>query len=477
MRDAASHPEVENPAALDAGGNARRPSQAHHHLVTMAEGLSAVTVVPAAALDAARRALADLVAAAVVGHGTPAAQAARSAARRGFGPGPAACWFTSARLTPPGAAFTNAVAASALDLDDGHRAAIGHPGAAVIPAVLAEADARDHPPERLLGAIAVGYEVAVRIARARHPARLDTVASGRWCGQGAAAALAWLRGLPAGTMAHAVGITSTTIPALFPAGPLVNSGHVKEGIAWSTVTGAFAADLAAAGFTGGLNTLDNEAAYDPAALLDGLGGPSWLVEGVYFKPYSCCRWAHAPLDALDALLAGAGATAGDLEEIEVGTFVRALTLANEAQPTSLEGAQYSIPFALALLALRGRAALLPLRDASLSDPEIPRLAERVTLVVDPELDAMFPARAPGRVTLRLRDGRRLEKRVLSPLGEPDNPLDWPALIGKFRLATQGSADGGFLDALASALLSLQAGDMEPLRIALRSTAMDDAAAG
>jgi len=477
MRNAAAPSRIGTAARIEAASDGRQRGEFRHRLVTMSETLSAVPTVPPAAQEAARRALADLVTAAVVGHGTPAARAARAAARRGFGAGPAASWFTSARLTVPGAAFANAIAASALDLDDGHRAAIGHPGAAIIPAVLAEADAADHPPERLLGAIAVGCEVAVRIARARNPARLDTVASGRWCGQGVAAALSWLRGLPAGTMAHAIGLAATTIPALFPAGPRVNSGHVKEGIGWSTVTGAFAADLAAAGFTGGLNMLDDEVAYGAAALLDGLGAAGWLIEGVYFKPYSCCRWAHAPLDALDALLASAGAVAGDIERIEVGTFARALTLANETRPTSLEGAQYSIPFVVALLALRGRAALLPLRDSSLADPDAPGLAERVALVVDPELDAMFPARAPGRVTLWLRDGRRLEKRVLSPLGEPDNPLDWPALIEKFRLATLGCADEGFLDDVARALVSLQAGDTAPLRAALRSPAMDDVMAG
>ena len=41
--------------------------------------------------------------------------------------------------TPSIAAFANSAAASALDLDDGHRAAGGHPGAAVIPAVFAVA--------------------------------------------------------------------------------------------------------------------------------------------------------------------------------------------------------------------------------------------------------------------------------------------------------------------------------------------------
>src|ERR1700680_347132 len=58
-------------------------------------------------------------------------------ARAAFAQGDACVWFDRARLSPMGAAFINSSAASVLDLDDGHRVASGHPGAAVIPAVIA----------------------------------------------------------------------------------------------------------------------------------------------------------------------------------------------------------------------------------------------------------------------------------------------------------------------------------------------------
>src|SRR5262245_60224782 len=91
--------------------------------------------------SAALRAVFALGAPTIAGRRTAGAVAALKAAPAAWGPGPAACWFSDLRLSAPGAAFVNAASASMLDLDDGHRAASGHPGAAVIPAVMATAEA------------------------------------------------------------------------------------------------------------------------------------------------------------------------------------------------------------------------------------------------------------------------------------------------------------------------------------------------
>src|SRR5262249_12225046 len=94
------------------------------------------------------------------------------ALREAYGPGPPAIWLTGQTAAPAAAGFANAFAAAALDLDDGHRESRGHPGAAVIPAVLAMADLRDAAGDapadtEILRAVVVGYEIGIRIASAR----------------------------------------------------------------------------------------------------------------------------------------------------------------------------------------------------------------------------------------------------------------------------------------------------------------------
>ena len=55
--------------------------------------------------------------------------------------------------------------------------------------------------------------------------------------------------------------------------------------------------------------------------------------------------------------------------------------------------------------------------------------------LDPEVDAAYPRRWIGKVTVETADGRRFEGRVDEPKGDPENPLTRPELEEKFfRLA-------------------------------------------
>jgi hypothetical protein len=116
--------------------------------------------------EAALRCLFDLIVAAAAGHADRGPQAVRRVADL-MGQGTVPVWFSGRTASALGAAWANSAAASAQDLDDGHRLARGHPGAVVIPAALAVGQARQASWERILSAIAIGYEVGITIAAAR----------------------------------------------------------------------------------------------------------------------------------------------------------------------------------------------------------------------------------------------------------------------------------------------------------------------
>lgn len=385
---------------------------------------------PEATAAMARRALLDLLGCAVAGGPIEAARSARRVASRLYAPGRARVWFGRGPLVPAGAAFANASAASALDLDDGHRRAGGHPGASIIPAVLAVAADTSPSVDRLLAAIALGYEIGVRIASARDFARLDTLSSGRWCGIGAAAAASYLGGLDADTTAEAMAIAGVVAPGLSAAGYSRRMGNsVKEGIPWATALGITAVELAREAYTGPTDLLDHPDYFDAEAVVAGLGGTA-AIETIYFKPYGCCRWIHAALDAVIAIRATPGFRPERIERVEIETFARVLRLSNEIAPTTLEGAQYSLPFCVAVAAQEGAAGFLPLAGSLLGRRDLIALAERVVVRVDPELDHRFPAEAPARVKIQA-DGKVHERTVLAALGDPANPMGDDALRRKF----------------------------------------------
>ncbi len=410
---------------------------------------------------AAVRTMFDLVAAAIAGRKTAGGIAALKAAPAAWGSGSAACWFSDLRLSIPGAAFVNSAFASMLDLDDGHRAASGHPGAAVIPAVIATAETHGADAERVLTAIAIGYEVAVRIAGARDVEMLHTFDSGLWCGQGAAAAAGWLRGLDPARLANAIAIAGTTAPGqTATAYTKLMGNNVKEGIPFATSLGLVAVELAAAGFTGPVDFLDEAERYD-RAILSGDLGARWLIETVYFKPYGCCRWAHAAIDALLELMARERIAADEIESVRVETFATALTLNNDLAPPTLEAAQYSVPFCLAAAAIHGADALLPLEEELLRDSAVLAFAPRVTLSVAPDLDPMFPRSVPARITVKTARGLH-HRTVLAPRGEPVNPLSDGDLLAKFSTIARRQLAPATSTALLDALAAFEAGEIAPL---------------
>jgi 2-methylcitrate dehydratase PrpD len=380
-----------------------------------------------ATVTTSKSAILDLLGAAAGGREVLAAEAIRGYAKSSFGGGGASVWFGADRLHPAGATLANSAAGAALDVDDGHRRASGHPGSGVIPAVLATAEVESSTGTEVLTAITVGYEVAVRAGAALRLARTDTIATGHWCAAGVAAAVGYLVGLSERELGSAIGTALAFSPRLAVLGS--DAHDIKEGIPWAAHAGVAAAQLARIGFNGPRTGFD-DGQFDRAVLLRGLGVEPPLIDTVYFKPYACCRWAHAAIDAALSLVTAHEINAAAIEDVQVDTFDRATTLFNDANPSSLEAAQYSVPFCVATAITRGGEALLPLESSTLGSPEILSLAERVRLRVDPDLDAGFPSRVPARVTIRTTEGA-FTCLVEEPLGEPTNPLGWDELVLKF----------------------------------------------
>jgi 2-methylcitrate dehydratase PrpD len=413
------------------------------------------------ALEMAKRAVMDLLAAAVAGLDALSVRAVTASVGAIFSKGASTLWFSDKALTAPGAAYVNSTLASAQDLDDGHRQAMGHPGAAIIPAALAVAQETRASGMELLAAIVVGYEVAIRIAAARDHDALDTLATGRWCGFGAAAAAGRLRGMSPEKLAEALSIAGVQAPGLSAAGySSIMGNSVKEGIAWSTLTALCALAPAERGFTGPLDILDSPDYYFPEKIVSGLG-KTFAIEQIYFKPYSCCRWIHSAIDALCAIMEEHNLDAQEMTGMNVHLFERALRLNNYPDPDSLEGAQYSIPFCLAVAAVAGKNALLPMRPGLLSREEITGLARKIRLFEDAALTDLFPETVPARVIVHTRNDS-YTRLVKYPEGDPANPMQWQEIENKLRRLSRPYRDSFDVKKVICAIKNLENGTIDAL---------------
>jgi 2-methylcitrate dehydratase PrpD len=408
----------------------------------------------------------DLLGAAIAGTGSSAPMAACATSDLLYGSGRAPAWFTGQTSCLLSALLHNALLASALDLDDGNRAARGHPGASVIPTVLTLAALMPEVsgPD-ILSAVIAGYDVGVRIAAAQQVQAIPTRQTGRWAAFASAAAAGRLLSLQPGHLAEALAIAGVLAPNQEANGSSgysrVTGNLVKEGIAFSAQTGLQAALLASAGFTGPADLLDHDRYYQRDRILAALGS-RFEITHTYFKPYACCRYIHPALDAFLGLRGTHGFSSCEIDRIEVHAFHFALRLANSTDPANLVALQYSLPYCLAVLALCDEAALAPVSPDLLHRVDITDLARRVELHDDAEAEARFPDQTCAKLVVFLRSGKRLATPMTGARGDPANPMDRQAIEAKFRSVAASRFPATTLDKLVRAVDLLGEGKGLPL---------------
>lgn len=436
------------------------------YLTTLLTECIADRVFHSVPLDVRNKALCclfDAATSALAGKNATGSTSARLVATQIFCPGRASLWFSGDRLSDVGAAFANSASVCALDFDDGHRGARGHPGAAVIPAVLAASADSAVDPDELVAAIVAGYEIAIRIAAAQNPENIKSRQSGLWAGYGAVAAAGSVRRTGRDQLAHALAINGVWAPNQAANGSSgyskLTGNNAKEGIPWSVVTGLTALELAEKGFTGPEDILDHSSHFDRDRIANGLG-VTWEILGTYFKLYSCCRYIHPAIDATLDLMQSRKLQPKDVLSIEVHTFQWAQRLQNKIIPKTLVEAQYSLPFCLAVAVRRGASALAPIDERLLDDREICSLAGAVTLAVDEQIDEKFPTETLARVTLTTPSGEITSPTVM-PRGDAGRPMLWDDLRDKFHQVCKGKMSAAREDVFDRAIDQLKYGDPLP----------------
>jgi 2-methylcitrate dehydratase PrpD len=342
--------------------------------------------------------------------------------------------------SPQTAAFHNGAVSHITEMDDVDRASVIHPAAVIIPAAQAVAERLDRDGRDLLTAITLGYEVAIRVGESVGKTHYFHWHNTSTCGVfGAAAAAAWLLGLNRDQTMWALGNAGTQASGLWQ---FIQDGamskHLHTGRA--AANGVLAAELAEFDFSGARQVLEGTQGFwaatapdgDPGAVTRDLGSGSWKISGVSIKPYPSCRHTHAAVDAALALRERLGRLEPeDVAQLEIDGYHSMLDLCDNPRPNSLYAAKFSVHYTAARALLDGHLALNDFGDAKIAEPRLAALMAKTTARLDDDLDRLYPARFPARLTLTLSDGRRVVEEVLSPKGDPENALTRAELETKF----------------------------------------------
>jgi 2-methylcitrate dehydratase PrpD len=354
------------------------------------------------------------------------------------------------------AALVNGTATHGIELDDISPGAHVHPGAVVIPAALTTAEQCNASGAQLMLGLIAGYEAMTRVGRAIGEAGWGFHITGVAGPVGAAVASGVVRGFSVETLLRAIGIACSSASGIksFTQG---SGGMIKRMHAGRAAeSGVLACALAERGFTAPLAALDGKFGLlevfggDQARPdeLDKALGQNYAIGGVWTKVYPCCGVLHTTAQALHGLRLQGEFDAAAIQSIRVGTNKRAIALNGELAPKETMAAQYSMPFTAAVALTRDPRDPRHYTGEALNDPEVCELARRVELYADPEMEAMYP-RYGTRAEVRLKDGRKLETRLLDAHGTPADPCTEDEAKEKFRCLAEAAIGKDEIQAILS----------------------------
>jgi len=405
--------------------------------------------VPAAVVETAKRALMDSLGCGVFGAQMEWGRIVRDfAVDQGSRP-VATLLADGARVSAGHAALANGTAIHGFELDDLINKDHVHPGAVIVSAALAAAEAAGASGERLIAGIIAGYEVMSRVGGAlgNDQSVRGFHTTGIAGPVGAAAAAGVVRGLTAQQLANALGIAvafSSGVKQFAQSeGGMIkrlHGGHAAE-------SGVVAADLAARSFTAAQSPLEGhmgllEVVGGAAARVEPLTaslGEDWALTHLWVKMYPCCALIHSTLQAIEKLRAEHHFAADDVARVRIGASKRLVDQNSNPAPADTVSAQYSVLYCAAIALAADPKDPRHYATDRLFDPEQRARMKLVESFVDPKVDAAYPKAFGAAVAIELRDGRTVSHEVLQPHGTEFDPAGTAEVEEKFRILVGGQS--------------------------------------
>ncbi len=347
-------------------------------------------------------------------------------------------WVFGKHLPAPAAAFTNAYQIHNSEFDCIHEAAVVHPMAVTLPALMAVAEREGgFTGRKFLSALIIAVEIACTIGTAATGGMrfFRPATAGAF---GAVAGICWLLGFDRETLRNALGIVYGQLSG--------NMQAHKEGsvllalqIGFNARNAVIACDMAQAGIPGLEDMLEGEFGYfsiieqshDLPDAITRLGNP-WSISEVAHKPFPSGRATHGVLDALLELQRENGFSASDIGSIDavIPPLTHQLVARKPQFGMTPNQARLCIGYVSARALQGGQLGVSDFTPEALNNVDTMMLAQKVSIERDRNPDPT--ALAPITVTVRLKDGQKFERMQTLIYGNPLKPMTREAHLAKFR---------------------------------------------
>ena len=357
--------------------------------------------------------------------------------------GPELCTLIGGGKTAPDrAALFNSSLVRYLDFNDSYLAKgeTCHPSDN-IGSVLAAAEYANQSGQEFLTALAVAYQVQCRLSDVA-PVRakgFDHTTQGAYA---VAAGVSRALGLDEVRTANAIAICGTAFNALRVSrtGALSHwKGLAYPNTAFGCTHGTF---LAMRGITGPLEVFEGNKGF-----MDTISGEfnmTWSQENLERVTQTVLKRFNAEIHSQSALegileIKGEDSLNGDdIESIEIEIFDVAYHIiggGEEGDKTVVrtkEGADHSLPYMIAVAILDGQVMPEQYRPARILSEDVQSLLRKVKVRPSLEYSQRFPDEMACRITVSLRDGRKIIREKRDYEGFLTRPMSWETAVRKFE---------------------------------------------
>jgi 2-methylcitrate dehydratase PrpD len=381
----------------------------------------------------------DTLAAAISGSELPPGKFAINFARTYGGERIASVAGSAIVCGPIEAALANGMLAHSDETDDTHPPSQSHPGCSVVPAALAVGEKWSTDGQRLLRAVALGYDIGTRftatLGKLQYMVdshRSTHALAGTF---GSAAAAACAAGLNAQQMRWVLSYTAQLASGL--ATWQRDTEHVEKAFDFGGMpakNGVTAALLVEAGGTAVDDVLSGADNFftafvpknDPSMLVEKLG-ERYEITRTNIKKWTVGSPIQAPLDALEILVKKHNLDPEQVRKIVVRVATNEATIVNNREIPDI-----CLQHMMTVMLVDRTVTFKSAHDRErMTDATILKHRAKVQLVGEESLEKFMPRRA-GIVEVTTADGKTVIERVDDVRGTAENPMPRDEVIAKAR---------------------------------------------
>jgi 2-methylcitrate dehydratase len=183
----------------------------------------------------------------------------------------------------------------------------------------------------------------------------------------------------------------------------------------------------------------------------------FLINECGYKAFPTEALTHQPITAAIEVMQENNLDTREVKEVLVETTTRGADILSDPskyKPTTKETADHSLPYCIAVAIAKGNVLPSDFEEDALRDPLVWSLLDKIKVVANSEIDALFPKVKRAIVTIKTSQGEYKKQEDFAK-GQPERPLSEEELISKFKANSEKKISSSRMEDIIKATKGLE----------------------